>query len=286
MKRQSIYKTENGRDTLLKFYDGVMGKWAFPFDTSIVETRFGQTFIVTAGNTEKPALVLLHGAASNILGWGGAIPQYTQDFRVIAPDIPGDPGRSAPVRPDWSNDDYILWMDDVLEALSIGRAALMGLSFGGWISAKYAAHRPGRVDALALLAPGGIAPARNSAIFRTVMYSMQGRRGADKIKRMIFGSGEILPEVSRFFDLLQEHYAPRFGSPPLLSDEELKAIACPVLLYSGGDDAFFDAKRTAARVKGLMPRADVNVVEGGRHGITDYSGRIMGFLCGSNRQML
>lgn len=277
---QSIYRTEKGRDILADFYRGVIGKWSFDFTEETVPTRFGETHALGAGEKGRPALVLLHGAASNALGWGAALAQYGKDFRVIAPDIPGEAGLSSPVRPSWDNDDYILWLDDMLDALGVETTALMGISFGGWLALKYAARRSARVNRLALLAPGGIAAARTSAIMRTVLYSMQKQRGAEKMKRMVFGDGEILPEVSRFFDLLQQHYAPRFGSPKLLSDGELRGVACPVLLTEGGRDAFFDAAKTSERLKKLLPQAKVRIDRNGRHGITEYGGSISDFLSG------
>jgi pimeloyl-ACP methyl ester carboxylesterase len=275
---ESIYRTEQSRGILADFYRGVLTKWNFDYTSSTVPTRFGETNVLAAGDPGKPALVLLHGAASNALGWGGALAQYGKDFRVIAPDIPGEAGMSSPERPSWGNDDYILWLDDVLDTLEVKTAALMGLSFGGWIAAKYATHRKPRVSRLALLAPGGICPARASTILKTIVYSMQKERGAEKMKRLVFGKGEILPEISLFFDLLQQHYVPRFGSPPLLSDDELRAITCPVLLAEGGKDAFFNARRTAARLKALLPHAEIQIDSKGKHGITEYGGDFAAFL--------
>ena len=59
------------------------------------------------------------------------------------------------------------------------------------------------------------------------------------MKRLVFGTDEIPAPVSAFYDLIQAHYVPRFGSPPLLSDAELAAIAAPVLMIIGESDADF-----------------------------------------------
>jgi pimeloyl-ACP methyl ester carboxylesterase len=280
MTKESIYRTAESRGILLDFYDGMMAGWTFPHVNEDIPTRFSATRVVTAGQKGDPALVLLHGSASNILGWGAAIPAYMRSFHVIAPDLPGEAGRSGPVRPSWDNDEYVQWLDGLLDGLGIGKAALLGISLGGWIAAKYAAHRPLRASRLVLLAPGGITPARTSAVLKTVLYSMQGEKGADRMKRLVFGPGVIPRELSLFFDLLQRHYAPRFGSPRLLTDAELGGIACPVLMMSGGADAFFNSGATARRLKKLLPGAEINVSPEGRHGITDYGGRMAEFLAG------
>jgi pimeloyl-ACP methyl ester carboxylesterase len=278
MTSQSIYRNTESKDILLDFYDGIIGNWTFPNETADIPTRFGDTHTITAGRREKPALLLLHGSASNILGWGAAIPAYMSDFYVVAPDIPGEAGRSGPVRPSWDSDEYVLWLDDLLDGLGIRRAALLGISLGGWIAAKYAAQRPERVNRLVLLAPGGISPARTSSILKTILYSMQKEKGAEKMKHLVFGKGEILPEVSRFFDLLQEHYIPRYGSPKLLTDMELRGITCHVLMSAGSEDAFFNSGRSARRLKALIPGAEICVAPAGSHGIIEYGGRIAGFL--------
>ena len=273
-----VYRTEHSRDILLAFYGEVVGTWSFSHESALVRTRHGETHVITAGDRSKPALVLLHGAAANVLGWGAAIPEYMREFFVIAPDIPGEAGRSAPKRLSWKGDEYIEWLDDVLAALRVERSALLGLSLGGWIAARYAAAHPQKVRRLVLLAPGGIAPMRTSALFKTILFSMQRQNGAARMKRMVFGKGEILPQVSRFFDLLQQHYVPRIGSPPLLSDMQLKRVACPVLMMTGSEDAFFNARKAGARLRRVLPGAEVHIETRGEHGITEYGGRIARFL--------
>src|SRR5512137_1980983 len=101
MAAGTIYRTVEGRGILLGFYDGVISRWVFRHENADIPTRFGETRVVTAGRRGNPALLLLHGSASNVLGWAGAMPAYMNDFYVIAPDILGEAGRSAAVRPSW-----------------------------------------------------------------------------------------------------------------------------------------------------------------------------------------
>ena len=67
MSAGTIYRTVEGRDILLDFYDGVMSRWVFQNENADIPTRFGDTRVVTAGRRENPALLLLHGSASNVL---------------------------------------------------------------------------------------------------------------------------------------------------------------------------------------------------------------------------
>jgi pimeloyl-ACP methyl ester carboxylesterase len=60
----------------------------------------------------------------------------------------------------------------------------------------------------------------------------------------------------------------------------LGSIACPVLVISGGEDGFFNARRTLQRSKKLLPGAEIHVLPKGKHGITNQGGRIREFLEG------
>ena len=277
----SIYRTETSREALAGFMDEVLTQIPYPYQIRFVDTRMGKTHVMTVGADDKPPLVMLHGAASNLLAFGGDAPKYAGDYRVILPDIPGEAGKSAPVRLSWHNEDYLDWLDDMLDALQIKETAIVGMSFGGWIALKYAAHRD-RVQKLVLTAPGGIVPARSSALVRSVVYSMQGQKGAEKMKRMVLGKGAIPEVVSRFFDAVQAHYVPRFGSPPLLNDQEIKAVRAPLMVVCAEKDVFFPAAQAQKRISRLQPGAEMVILPRAQHGMMEMDRRVGIFLRGES----
>ena len=274
----NIYRTEGSRDALAAFMDYVLKMWPYPFEAKFMDTRFGKTHIVTAGQKNSPVLMLLHGSASNLLSFGGDIPKYMGDYFVVVPDLPGEAGKSAPCRPSWRNLDYVFWMDDLMDSMEISEATILGVSLGGWIAAKYAAHRPSRVHKLILNAPGGLAPARISIIAKSMLYSMRKEYGTGKMKRVVFGEEEVAPEVAMFFDLIQKHLIPRFGSPPVLSDSEFQSITAHVCMIAGEKDAFFNTAKAAARLKRVLPEAEIQIISQGQHGLIELGDRIMEFL--------
>lgn len=275
---KNIYRTEGSQDALAAFMDHVLKMWPYSFETKFLDTRFGKTHIVTAGQENSPVLILLHGSASNLLSFGGDISKYMGDYFVVVPDIPGEAGKSAPCRPSWKNTDYICWMDDVMDALGVAEATFMGVSLGGWIAAKYAANRPSRVQKLILNAPAGLTPVRKSTLIKGILYSMRKNNNADKMKRIVLGKAEVPAEVSMFFDLVQKHFVPRIGSPPVLKNSELGSIQAGVLMMAGDKDAFFNTQKAARRLKRILPGAEIQIISEGQHALIETNDRINRFL--------
>jgi pimeloyl-ACP methyl ester carboxylesterase len=101
-----------------------------------------------------PALVFLHGPWG--LTWDPFLDELARDFTVFAPQHPG----TSPDAPEdvyhldglW---DLVLCYDELLAALGLGEAALVGHSFGGMLACELAAAYPQRVRRQALIAPLG-----------------------------------------------------------------------------------------------------------------------------------
>src|SRR5918911_5080137 len=77
-----------------------------------------------------------------------ALEALAEHCRVISYSLSGDlgSGRSA----HGGFDAYVDQLDEILDAKRIERAAICGISYGGFIALRYAANRPGRVGALVL----------------------------------------------------------------------------------------------------------------------------------------
>ncbi len=153
-----IYKSEAGERLVQERYLRFLSHWPVPNQQLRVPTREGETFIVACGDEKAPPLLLLHGAGINSAMWMGDVALWAAHFRVYAVDVIGEPGFSAPSRPPLSSEAYTLWLDDVMQALSLARTSIVGVSLGGWLAADYATRRPERVESLVVLCPGGVAP--------------------------------------------------------------------------------------------------------------------------------
>jgi pimeloyl-ACP methyl ester carboxylesterase len=102
-----------------------------------------------------PALLLLHGIAGSSRTWRDVIPRLTDRFTIIAPDLVGHGQSEKPVG-DYSLGAFASGIRDLLEVLDIGRATIIGQSFGGGVAMQLAYQHPEGCERLVLVDSGGL----------------------------------------------------------------------------------------------------------------------------------
>jgi len=100
-------------------------------------------------------LVFLHGLSGCWQNWLQTIPEFARDHRVIVLDFPGFGQSEMPAEP-ISIPGYARMLDELLAALSIGSATIIGNSMGGFVGIDLAIRLPERVDRLVLVAGAGL----------------------------------------------------------------------------------------------------------------------------------
>lgn len=271
--RKSVFKTEAGRDRVRTYYNRVLGQ--SPFGQRYVETTFGQTFMLTAGQESSPPIIMLHGSCSNSAFWFPEIMALANWYRVYAVDIIGEAGNSDEHRPDLASDAFARWMRDVFGALGLERAVLVGNSLGGWMALKFATVYPEYVSKLILIASAGLAQIRPE-----LLPSVDQSRRADgtvPVSSAIIGEQSIPKEVLDFMNLIVENYDP-IRDLPVFADELLQQLNMPVLFIDGEDDVIIDAQRSAQRLACLVPSAVVRLLPGSGHVVTNSTEYIAPFL--------
>ena len=110
-----------------------------------VITIAGKAIDVLSGGS-GPALVVLHRDTGRF-GWTGLHAALAQKFTVIAPALPG---YDESERPEWLRNvtDLAGLVGLLMDKLSPGPTAILGLGYGGWVAGEIAAHSPGRVARL------------------------------------------------------------------------------------------------------------------------------------------
>jgi pimeloyl-ACP methyl ester carboxylesterase len=216
--------------------------------------------------------------------WAGDVTDYGRQYRVLAVDLLGEPGKSSANRPRWDGPVYAEWLEDVLETLRIEAATIIGLSQGAWTALKFAVSHPERVTALVLLNPGGITRDKLSFVVRALPLLLLGRRGIRRIQRLVLAGQAVPAEVEEAMRLLMMHYRPRVGALPIFSDAELRRLSMPVQLIMGGRDALRDAKKITARMKQLVPHLSATIVPEAGHALVNARAHVLPFLATSSHR--
>lgn len=104
-----------------------------------------------------PVVVLIHGLLGAHTNWEPQIKTLSRRYRVIAPDLFGHGASDKPAG-DYSLSAHAATIRDLLEALDIPSATLVGHSLGGGVAMQTLYLFPDRVERLCLVASGGLGP--------------------------------------------------------------------------------------------------------------------------------
>jgi len=280
---KSIYKSTEGERAVRERYLEILKYWPVPNQQLRVPTREGETFVVACGDEAAPALLLLHGGMANSAMWMGDVAAWAAHFRVYAVDVIGEAGLSAPSRPALASEAYALWLDDVMQALSLTRASVVGVSLGGWLALDYATRRPERVESLALLCPAGVGRQKIGIVFKTIPLRMLGPWGRRKAAELILGRPPANPPPAvqyflQFIALIHKHLRPRIVKLPVFSDAALRRLSMPVLAILGGKDVLIDSTETKQRLERNVPLAEIRYLPEAGHLIPKQTAPILDFL--------
>jgi pimeloyl-ACP methyl ester carboxylesterase len=109
----------------------------------------GQHSIAYRRAGSGPPLVLLHGFLCDSRVWRPQLEDLADDFDVIAWDAPGA-GDSTDPPSTFTMADWVACLVGFLDAIGVGRAHVVGLSWGGILAQELFRWRPDRIDRLVL----------------------------------------------------------------------------------------------------------------------------------------
>ncbi len=102
-----------------------------------------------------PPVVLVHGMLNSSSHWQAVALDLAEDYTVIAPDLIGH-GDSAAPRGDYSLGAHAASIRDLLTAMGVERASIVGHSLGGGVAMQFFYQFPARVQRLVLISSGGL----------------------------------------------------------------------------------------------------------------------------------
>jgi len=100
-------------------------------------------------------LLLIHGMGGSSASWRAVVPMLAKKYRVIAPDLLGH-GQSDKPRGDYSLGAFAVLLRDLLDALGIPEATIVGHSLGGGVAMQFAHQHRDYCRRLVLISSGGL----------------------------------------------------------------------------------------------------------------------------------
>ena len=129
-----------------------MGEWRTAIcETNAIRMRYTRT------GAGKPALVLLHGLASNGLCWTAIARELEDEYDLIMPDLRGH-GESSTPEHGYRYADHANDVVGLINGLGVSAPVLFGHSMGGLLAAVVASRQPSLIRGLVLADPTFISP--------------------------------------------------------------------------------------------------------------------------------
>jgi pimeloyl-ACP methyl ester carboxylesterase len=104
---------------------------------------------------DGPPVVLIHGMVNSSRHWEAVALRLADAYTVIAPDLIGH-GDSATPRGDYSLGAHAASIRDLLAAIGIDRATVLGHSLGGGVAMQFFYQFPQRTERMVLVSSGGL----------------------------------------------------------------------------------------------------------------------------------
>ncbi|MFJ9769632.1 alpha/beta fold hydrolase [Kitasatospora sp. NPDC101157] len=243
--------------------------WPGPRTALDVPTRFGTTRVHRAGPAHGQPIVLLAGSGGNALMWHAYVERLAERHPVLAVDTVGEPGASVQTAPILDGHDAADWLEDLLAALDVPAAHLVGCSYGGWIALHHQIRHPGRTAALTLVDPAGLADAGRRFYTWLVLGGLAAlapRPLRPRLARAVGNSAVLETELMALMRA-STGFRRRLPLADTLDDGQLRRLSAPTLFLLGERSALNDARTVPERLRRLVPAARVEVVPGAGHAL-------------------
>jgi pimeloyl-ACP methyl ester carboxylesterase len=284
------FRSPQMADQFFASYDATLALWPVPHDSLDVQTRFGTTHINAAGSPDSPPLVLIHGAQTSSTAWYANVSALSQHYRVYAPDVVDQAGKSVPVKKLVDRQECADWLTGVLDALKITKASIVGHSHGGWQALNLAITAPDRVDRLVLLSPVGITRLKAEIFLRMLpVFIIPTKRMFYRsfqwstVKKLNIDQPEpVIDQIMQGGTSFKGNEL-GLGVLSVFEDNELQRIDKPALLLVGDQEKIFNPKQMLDRARRLMPKIEAEIIANAGHllpidQVEAVNARMMAFL--------
>ncbi len=246
-----VYRSKKIQREIIKTYNKLLEQWDVAIEEMDIVTPYGMTHIIACGKKENPPLILFHGVGDDsALMWIYNAKYLSQYYRIYAVDTIGGPGKSIPGKLYNKDFEDVLWIDRVLDGLSIEKAFFAGVSHGGYLVQVYTVCRQKRV-LKGISISGALSVGKNGSPLATMMKIFlpealfPSKKNVKKLIQKLCGENSaVFTENSD----IMEHYtyllkgfnnmAMGYHKVRTLTENELDIIRNQVVFLVGLEDPF------------------------------------------------
>ena len=257
----------------------------------LIDGEGEQVRVLEAGPADGAPVLLLHGWGCSAFAWRHVLPALAEaGHRALAIDLRGHGLSDKPEEEAaYTTSAMVTHVDAVRGALGLGRHAVVGHSMGAVIARDLMFADPERITHAALVSPAGFGRIRrremgvlfSPRLMTQVLPLVVTRAAVARSMRHTFGPNSMpsprdiedywAPSQFPAFLTASRHLLHVFDwSPPAPSAWRAQTLP-PMLVVLGAHEALLDADATEVYVATHLPRARLEIVEGGGHACQEDS---------------
>jgi pimeloyl-ACP methyl ester carboxylesterase len=252
-----FFKSQEGKEEILKLYNQKVKELNIEYTEKLIETTFGNTNIISTGDTKHPPLLLIHGT-------GGCSPQVLESFPnlsskycVYAIDVLAQPNKSAENRLNMKSVEYGKWLTEVIIKLGLEQVTLVGFSFGGFISLKTLEFSQTLIKDIVLIAPVYIVNGNPlKGLFKMLIplkkfIKTNNQHYIKKVLNVLFTEYDDF--ALTFMSTTFQHCNMDFSPLPTISKQSAQNIKTPITIFAAEKDIMFPGKKLIRRANAIFP---------------------------------
>ena len=254
---KSLFQSKQGKKEILSLYDEKLKSLEIEFEYLTINTSFGNTNIITAGNPLNPPIMLVHGS-------NGCAPialetysNLHKSYRVYAIDVLAQPNKSAETRLSMKDDSYGKWVIELIEKLKIDKVSMAGFSFGGLIILKTLEYDESKISEVFLSSPAYIVNGNPlKALFKIFIPMKQyikskNTKYIEKFLAELFTTRDEF--AYKYLSKVFVEFEMDFTPVPIIKANKARNIKTPITVFAAQNDVIFPGKKILKRAKKIFP---------------------------------
>lgn len=237
--------------------------------SNFIITSKGTTHYLETGQEHLPVLLVIHGSNS----CASIALSYAQDlyktYRIIALDIPGEPGKSEFIRLSKNNTGVSQWLKECIDILKLQEVTVIGYSLGAYITLKTAINNPSVFKHIIIISPAGVV---NGSIYNgvfKVLIPLLGYKVFKKetlLKRLYNSlNTKHNPKEYEYFKWITDYFKSDYSATPLIDLRELQGLEITATVILGKEDIIFDFNKLYRRLIQTLPNAQIHQLNNEKH---------------------